>query len=117
MPNDLHLMATSVDGMSRGHLYNAGQIAARLRAKNSRAVALRGLALYCVDANERMMQRVEVTVSSVFDAFDEYMRRFFDQNYLVDSSYTNDRPRQSCYGYCRSLDIFINYISYRVGGP
>ncbi|KAI5674175.1 hypothetical protein M9H77_14539 [Catharanthus roseus] len=53
MPDDLALMVIVGGGMIRGRVYGAGS------------------------------ERVETTISSVSDAFDEYMRRFTEQNHLV----------------------------------
>ncbi|KAI5676392.1 hypothetical protein M9H77_07342 [Catharanthus roseus] len=81
MPDDLHLMAIAVGGMSRDHLYRAGFEAAHFKAKSSQTASLRGLAPirpFCADAEPRMMQRVEAVVLSVYIAFDEHMRWLFE---------------------------------------
>ncbi|KAI5682350.1 hypothetical protein M9H77_03578 [Catharanthus roseus] len=68
VPNDLALMSVVIGGVSRRHVYPAP--------------SCRGLApIGPCCAN--VLGRVEAAVSSVSDAFEEYMRRFTEQNYLV----------------------------------
>ncbi|KAI5675694.1 hypothetical protein M9H77_06644 [Catharanthus roseus] len=59
-------------GVRRRSVYGAGSKAAHLRVETP-------IILCCVD----MLRRDEAIVLSVFDAFDEYMRRFLEQNHLV----------------------------------
>ncbi|KAI5677671.1 hypothetical protein M9H77_08621 [Catharanthus roseus] len=61
-------------------LHGASSEAAHLRAESSRAAA--ELPPYCLEAERRIMRRVEVAVSSICAAFDEHMRRFAEQSHL-----------------------------------
>ncbi|KAI5678459.1 hypothetical protein M9H77_09409 [Catharanthus roseus] len=80
MPDDLQLMATIFGGLSHSRLYAAGLEATHLRIENSRAVA--GLPPCCFKVEQRIMRRVEAA-SSVCASFDEHMRRFAEQSYLL----------------------------------
>ncbi|KAI5649639.1 hypothetical protein M9H77_35644 [Catharanthus roseus] len=63
MPDEVQLMATIVGGLSLSQLYGAGWEEAYLRAKSSRVAA--GLPPCCLDAEQRIMRRVEAVVSRV----------------------------------------------------
>ncbi|KAI5667856.1 hypothetical protein M9H77_17709 [Catharanthus roseus] len=74
MPDDLQLMATISDGLSCNQLYGAGPEAAHLRVESSQVAAR--LPLCCFEAEQRIMKQVEIVVSSVYAAFDKYIRLF-----------------------------------------
>ncbi|KAI5648030.1 hypothetical protein M9H77_34035 [Catharanthus roseus] len=81
MPGELQLMATIGGGLSCSRFYGARSEATQLRAESSRIEA--GLPLCYLDARHRIMRRVEAIVSSVCAAFDEHIRRFVEQSYLL----------------------------------
>ncbi|KAI5656458.1 hypothetical protein M9H77_25251 [Catharanthus roseus] len=80
MPNDLQLMATISGELSWGQLYGAGSEVAHLRAESSGAAA--GLPPCCLEAEQRIMRRVETVISSVCATFDEHIRQFAEQSHL-----------------------------------
>ncbi|KAI5649332.1 hypothetical protein M9H77_35337 [Catharanthus roseus] len=63
LPNDLQLLATLSGELDRSQLYEVGFEAAHLRAMSSQATA--GLPLYCLEAEQRIIRRVEAAISSV----------------------------------------------------
>lgn len=81
MPDDLHLMAIAAAAMSRDRLYGVSLEEAHLILKNNWAATR--LAPCCVDAEQRMMGRVEVVVSSISAIFDNHIRFLFEYNQLA----------------------------------
>ncbi|KAI5678111.1 hypothetical protein M9H77_09061 [Catharanthus roseus] len=70
------------EGVRSKRIYKAGSEAVHFKAESSRASSYRRLApIGPCYAN--MLRRVEAAISSISMAFDEYMRRFTDQNHLV----------------------------------
>ncbi|KAI5662565.1 hypothetical protein M9H77_21888 [Catharanthus roseus] len=80
LPDDLQLMVTISGALDRSRLYGAPSKAAHLRAKNSWAAAR--LPPCCLEMEQRIMRRIEATVSSVCAAFDEHRRWFAEQSHL-----------------------------------
>ncbi|KAI5663455.1 hypothetical protein M9H77_22778 [Catharanthus roseus] len=80
--NRLALMAIVAGGIRLGRVYGARSEVVNLRAKSSWAPSCRGLTpIGPCCAN--MLRRMEAVISSVSDAFDEYMMQFLELNHLV----------------------------------
>lgn len=85
-PDELRILAMAAGGITRSHLYRAISEEAYLKAWSSRTPSSRGLEPIeaCgADAEQRMLQWVQVAISSVSSWFDEYMKQLFKQNHLV----------------------------------
>ncbi|KAI5682962.1 hypothetical protein M9H77_04190 [Catharanthus roseus] len=74
MPDELLLMATIAGGLNPNWLFGAGSEAVHLKAESSRTTV--GLPPCYLDAELRIMRRVEAAVSNVCAAFDKHMKRF-----------------------------------------
>ncbi|KAI5681352.1 hypothetical protein M9H77_02579 [Catharanthus roseus] len=74
--NEFQLMTYIASGLSRDQLYTAGLEAAHLKAESSQATI--GLPPCYLDAEQRIMKRVDAVVSSVYATFDKQIRRFVE---------------------------------------